>query len=299
LGKWRRFLPILAGLVISFIFGFSFLFSKQSLASMTPLELLAHRFSLASVLLLILIFLKIIKVNLSFNLIRDLLPIACFQPVIYFLGETYGIKLTTASESGLIVSLIPVAVTLMSRFFLKEKASSRQWIFILMSVFGVVVVVLATSGFNFGVHLMGIGALLIAVLAAAVYNILSRKLSSKYTPAEITVVMMVTGAIFFNVCRVLTMKTDQFYFAAFLNISSLVTLLYLGILSSVAAFFLVNYMLNRMPASQTATFINLTTVVSVVAGVVFRGESFGVFSFIGGLLILAGVWGANANAGRN
>lgn len=296
---WRRFLPILAGIVLSFIFGFSFLFSKQSLATMTPFELLAHRFSLASVLLLILILFKKIKVNFSWKLVRDLLPIACFQPIIYFLGETFGIKLTTASESGLIIALIPVVVTLMSNFFLKEKASLPQWIFIFVSVLGVGVVVLASSGFNFGVHLLGMGALFVAVFAAAVFNILSRKLSQKYSPTEITLVMMVTGAIFFNLIRTLTLKTGQFYFSAFLNLNSLATLLYLGILSSVVAFFLLNYMLNKMPASQTATFINLTTVVSVVAGVVFRGESFRAPSVIGGLLILIGVWGANARSSRN
>jgi drug/metabolite transporter (DMT)-like permease len=105
--------------------------------------------------------------------------------------------------------------------------------------------------------------------------------------------MMVMAAIFFNCLYVLTIKPHEAYFAAFFNWDTLIALLYLGIASSVIAFFLMNYMLNKMPAFQVATFVNLTTVISVLAGVLFRNENFGIYHIIGGVLILSGVGGIN------
>ncbi|HBE77311.1 MAG TPA: EamA family transporter [Firmicutes bacterium] len=293
LNQDKPLLPILAGILIAFLFGFSFLFSKQSLNTMAPMELLAHRFTLASLLLILLIAVKFIQIRWNWHLLFDLLPLAVFQPLLYFLGETYGIKYTSASESGIIISLTPVAVTLLEVIFLKERVKLQQWFLIMMTVLGVVLIVLAGSAHVFQRHLWGILALLIAVIAASVFNILSRKSSRFYTPIEITVVRMVTAAVFFNCLRLVTMSPTEHYFGAFLQRDSLFGLLYLGLACSVGAFFLMNYMLNKMPAFQVATFVNLTTVISVMAGVIFRKESFGGYHIIGTILILGGVGGLN------
>jgi drug/metabolite transporter (DMT)-like permease len=42
-------------------------------------------------------------------------------------------------------------------------------------------------------------------------------------------------------------------------------------------------------------FSNLTTVVAILAGVVFRGEPFGVVQLLGAAMIVIGVWGTNAS----
>jgi drug/metabolite transporter (DMT)-like permease len=67
----------------------------------------------------------------------------------------------------------------------------------------------------------------------------------------------------------------------------------LGVLSSVGAFLLANYTLSKLPAAQTSVFANLVTVVSVIAGVFFRGESFGYFQLLGAIMIILGVFGTN------
>jgi len=69
--------------------------------------------------------------------------------------------------------------------------------------------------------------------------------------------------------------------------------LYLGILSSVVAYFLANYTLSKIEASRSAVFANISTIVSIVAGVVVLHESFQVYHVIGSIMILVGVWGTN------
>jgi len=68
-----------------------------------------------------------------------------------------------------------------------------------------------------------------------------------------------------------------------------IPLLYLGILSSVATFFLLNYMLGRMEAIRTAVYANLTSVISVTAGVLMLGEGFRWYQMAGTALVLLGV----------
>lgn len=287
----QQLLPILAGLAVAFIFGLSFLFSKESLAVMAPLELLAHRFSVATLFMLVLVVFGVVKVRMDRKLFWDLLPLVLFQPIGYFIGETAGVQLTSASESGLIISLTPIGVTLLGGIMLKEKANWKQWLFVLLSVTGVILIVLAGSGLTAGIHTLGIIALLGAVTAASVYNILARKSAARYSAVAITLVMMLSGAVFFNLAFWCSLTDKKLYFQAFTEPIALVGLGYLGILSSGVAFFLLNYMLARKPAAWAANFMNLTTIVSVAAGVLFRGEAFGPAHLVGGVLIFAGVWG--------
>ena len=47
----------------------------------------------------------------------------------------------------------------------------------------------------------------------------------------------------------------------------------------------------ELPVGKVTAFCNLTTVISVFAGVVFLGEPFTVLSLIASVVIVVGVWG--------
>jgi drug/metabolite transporter (DMT)-like permease len=64
------------------------------------------------------------------------------------------------------------------------------------------------------------------------------------------------------------------------------------------AFFGMNYYISKLGASRSAVFVNLSTIVSVAAGILFRGEPFYWYHLVGGVLILVGVWGTNHIAHR-
>ena len=70
-----------------------------------------------------------------------------------------------------------------------------------------------------------------------------------------------------------------------------VSVLYLGAVSSVAAFLLLNYANTHLPVSKTTVFSNITTLVSVAAGIVFLDEKLSVVTVISAIMIIAGVWG--------
>lgn len=294
--KYQAYLPYFAGLTISLIFGLSFMFTKQALETLPTTLLLSYRFALAAILLTILWLTGLIKLNYREKPLKELFLLTLFQPIAYFILETTGVRLTSSSEAGIMIALIPVFVTIFAAVFLKEKPGKAQLVFILTSVLGVVFIVLMSGGSDSSGHFAGIVALFGAVLAAGVYNILSRKLSKSFTPVEITFVMMWTAAIVFNTFSIISGIINSQpvrYFASLKTMSTLIPILYLGILSSVCAFFMVNYMLSKLPAASSSVFSNLTTVISIVAGVLVRHEAFHWYQLAGGFMIILGVWGTN------
>ncbi|MEJ6951666.1 DMT family transporter [Natronospora cellulosivora (SeqCode)] len=290
----KKYLPYLAGVFFSSIFGFSFLFTKEVLDIIQPFHLLALRFSIAAIILLLLYLIGIIKLDFNKKDKAMLIILAVVQPGLYFIFETLGIQMTSSSEAGMMIALIPVVVSIFAFVFLGEKTNKEQVFFVLLSVFGVVFIVFMRGNIGQDFRLLGIFYLLLAVLMAGIYNVISRKLSLSFTPVEITFIMMWSGAVFFNILALINHKdTFRSYFSPLFNIQVLIALIYLGLFSSIIAFFLMNYTLSRVEAAQAAVFANLTTVVSILAGVFIRGESFYWFQVLGGLLIIVGVWGTN------
>jgi len=292
---FSRYLPYLAGITFSVVFGFSFLFSKEALDFLDPFQLLGFRFLLAAIFMTFLKFVGLIKTNIIGKPLLPLLLVSLFQPGIYFPFEVLGIQLTTSSQAGLMISLIPVSVAVLAAIFLKEKPGRLQLVFIILSVTGVGIIVsfqgeLAAAES----HYLGIVLLLGAVLAAGFYNIISRYISVSFTPVEITFAMCYFGALQFNIIGLISHQGPAGeYIGVIFNPETLIAVVYLGILSSVLAFFMMNYSLSKLPASQAAIFANLTTVVAIAAGVLIRDEPFYLMQGLGAALIIFGVWGTN------
>ncbi|HHW98300.1 MAG TPA: DMT family transporter [Firmicutes bacterium] len=299
----KRAKPYLAGIGSSAIFGFSFMFTKGALDKLDVWRLIGFRFLLASIVISLLMATRLVKVDLA--LIpgrsrgkdwRPLLWVALLQPIAYFIFETFGVSLTTSSQAGMLIALIPIFVIILSTVFLGERPSLQQAGFIVLSVAGVIFIAWQQSSTAGAASWLGLALIMGAVITAALFNIGSRRASAQFAPVEVTCVMMWVGAIIFNLLalffhwRAGNLAT---FFAPLADPQVIMALLYLGIGSSVVAFFLVNYGLSQLPASQAAVFSNLTTVVSIVAGVVFRNEPFYWFHALGAAAILVGVWGAN------
>ena len=293
-------LPYVAAALSAVVFGFSFLFTKTALDDLDMFQLLGSRFFVAAVFMLVLRVTKRIKVEIAAAKVRGLLLVVLFQPILYFIFETIGVDRTSASESGVLIALIPVAVAIFAGLILKERLSFWQWLSIWASVAGVVLISLPRFQGGTG-QLAGILALLGAVLAGALYQIFSKKASGKSSPVEVTYMMMWTGAWFFNLLGFLKAALASelsTYLAAFMGLDTLWAISYLGILSSVVAFFCMNYALSRLTPSKVAVFINLTPVISVMAGVFFRSESFAPVQILGAAVVLLGVWGVGQGNGE-
>lgn len=289
-------LPYLTAFISSLIFGLSFLFSKRALNVASPLMLVSFRFLAAFIVMTVFVLFKVIKVNYKNKPMKWLILLALFEPVIYFIFETYGLQYTASSIGGLMIALIPIAVTALGAYFLNEIPTMKQMIFIIISVVGVALIGIMDSSNNTGNSILGMILLLGAVLSAAFFSIISRKISKQFNPIEITYFMMFFGALCFNTILVVELAINNklaTYFEPLKSDVFITSVIYLGFLSSIIAYFLINYSLSKVQASRTSIFSNISTIVSIIAGVVFLKESFHFHHVIGSVLILLGVWGTN------
>ncbi|HKL47661.1 MAG TPA: EamA family transporter [Candidatus Izemoplasmatales bacterium] len=290
MNKWAH----IAGIAFSIIFGFSFMFSKILLNQVSPMGVIAYRFLVAFLFFELLRRAKIIKINARFNKFLPILIVGVFQPVAYFIFETYGLNKTTSAEAGLMIALIPIFVTIFSAFILKEKPKILQVLFILVSFIGVVIIQLFKPNINFQADLLGFIFLLLAVLSAAAFNIASRIASKTSKPQETTYFMMFLGMITFNMIYLtqLTVKQElNLYFNNLMNLDVILPTLYLGVIASILGFFLVNYSLSKLPAHVSSIYSNIATIVSVMAGFFFLNEAIEIYHLIGGVLIILGIYG--------
>lgn len=159
------------------LFGLSYLFTKEAASHASAMALLGWRFALALAVMLVMWAFDLVSLNLKKKGLGQAILLGLFSPVLYFVGETYGIKSTTASESGAFLASIPVVTLLIASLVLKDKPTKGQLTGISLTVLGVLISALAV-GIKASFSLFGYAMLLLAVLSYAFYCVLVEKSQS-------------------------------------------------------------------------------------------------------------------------
>lgn len=277
------------------LFGFSYLFTKRITTSISPMTLLSWRFIVAFLFLYIFKLTGIIKLDFKNKSTSSLFFVAIFQPVLYFVGETIGINLTSASESGTIIACIPIVTLLFSALLLKEIPTKLQVTGVSITATGIIVSVLA-KGMEATFNPSGYIMLLLAVISYSLYSVFSEK-ANEFTSTEKTYIMIAFGAVTFTIIAFIenlksgTLK--EFFILPFSNIDFLIAVLYLSIGCSVVAFLLYNLAISYIGTNKSASFVGISTIVTVIAGIIILKEKFTILQFIGTVLVIGGVYLAN------
>ena len=77
---------------------------------------------------------KVVRLRIGGRDIRKLILVSLLERTLYFICESYGIKWTSASFSGAVIALIPVAAMALGAIFLKEKPTLLQTLSMLCSI---------------------------------------------------------------------------------------------------------------------------------------------------------------------
>lgn len=294
----KKILAYLGLTLMTVIIGFSFIFVKIALRHASPVNLLAHRFTAATVwLFFFYVIFKRKKPEIERKHVRSLLALSLFYPILLFTMQTVGLQFTTASEAGILSAMAPIFTVIFASLFLKEKNSLWQKMSVVLSVVGVLYILHKNGvGQMSPVTLKGDFFILLSVLSMVVYFVLGRKINQKMDAMDITFFMTVVACVAFNLVSVVSHSvscTLTEYFSAFRNIEFLWSVLYLGILSSFLTSFLTNNALRVIPATQVSIFNNFSPVIAVFGGVAFLSETLHPYHIAGGVMVLAGIVGVN------
>ncbi|MES5894047.1 EamA family transporter [Bacillus cereus group sp. RP43] len=286
----------ISALLYSFIIGFSFMFVKLALTITTPLDTLAHRFTIAFIAASIPVIFGFVKLNISFKNILALLPLAIFYPALFFAFQAFGLVYTSSSEAGIIQAAIPIFTMILASYFLKEYTNTWQKTSVFISVVGVIYIFIMNGIGTHETNFIGVILILLSALSSACYNVLARKMTKKFKLMDLTYTMTAIGFISFNFIAIashINKGTITVYFKPFTNGTFLISILYLGLLSSLLTALLLNYSLSYVEAAKISVFSNLSTLITIIAGVVFLHEQIAYYHIVGTLMIVLGVIGTN------
>ncbi len=104
-----------------------FFFVKLALTAANPVDILAHRFTVAFLAALFPLLLGWVKIGISMKDALKVLPLALFYPVMFFAFQVFGLVYTSSSEAGIIQAAIPIFTMIFAAYFLNERFTKRQF----------------------------------------------------------------------------------------------------------------------------------------------------------------------------
>lgn len=281
-----------SAVLFSLIVGFSFIGVKTCVSVATPLETLTFRYDFAFLATLLTVAVGLVKIDLR-GKPKKKLALTAGLYLGFMVLQTIGLVFSTSIESGIIFAIIPILAKIIASLFLKESTNWKQNVFVCMSVAAVITMfVLGASDIT--VNIPGLVILLLSSVSMAISNVMMRYVRGVYKPFEISFFITGGGCLIFNLATIvygLKAGTLTDYFEPLAHGNFIIATAYLGIPSTLVSALIMAYMLAHMEAVKATIFGNLSTAISIVAGVLVLGEPLQFYHVICTILIIVGVIG--------
>jgi drug/metabolite transporter (DMT)-like permease len=197
-----------------------------------------------------------------------------------------GVPRTSVANSGLIFGLSPVVISLLSAAVGHERLGWTRWAGGALSVVGLyfVVGVGATLSVN---SLSGDALVFAGMLCWAVYSVGSRPLLGRYSPTVLTAWTTTIGTALYLIAAVPALAATNWpgvsWLSWFLMAAS-------SLLCLVLAYVIWYTGVQRLGATRTANYSNLTPIAAMIIGWLWLGEPITAAQSIGTVAILGGVF---------
>ena len=286
--KFKSLLPLLCGYFGYILWGFSYKFITVAQQTAPSSVLLSHRFVVSCIIMLVLVATRLVKVNFRNKKWFPAVLLVTFQ-FAYYLFESATAQATNGAVTSLVSAVSPVLAIVLAAIFLKEFPTTRQKIFCVLPVAGVILMTVAGQDLGI-ITTTGIVLLAMSIFTSGAYRTINRSASKHFTAFERTLILF----IFSSVANTLLALNEldwslQAYIAPLKTPSYLGSMLFLSLVCSLACNLLVNYATANLPVVKISSLGALTTVVGVLLGLL-TGDPWNYTFLIGSVLIVVGIW---------
>jgi drug/metabolite transporter (DMT)-like permease len=275
--------------------GSSFVVVKLILREgLTPVEIATFRFLIAGGLFLAALLLKK-SMNREYRLrvggrdVLALLILALAGVTFFFTIQYTGIEMAGASIAAILVCLLsPILITVFSARIFKEHLTKKQVFGIGIAAAGTFTVVGGSPSFQGNTEFfLGSLLLLSTPFLWATYTLLGKKIMQKYDAFLIVAYVTMLGGL----CLVpFSLAENSFYQIFSINLHEWLAILYLSFTCSLVGYYIWFYVLKKVDAAVTSSFLFVEPLITGVFAVMFVGETLNLFILAGGLLIFAGLY---------
>lgn len=286
---------ILYTILVMFIWGSSFTVTKVVVADLPPFYFAFLRHATASVVLLLMLWLRRKKPAPAGKLpVGTLLWMGLTGVTLYYLFLNLSMRYTSAATGALLQGFIPVVIVVMAAVFLKEAMTRKKIAGAIISVLGVFIVgFLQTSSPGEKDPLFGNLLVIGCIMAWSVYTILSKKVA-RFDATLVTAWITVSGTVFL----IPAVVAEAVYHPLVMpSLQNWLAILYLGVFASALCYVLYNQSLQYLSAAQVGTFLNLDPVIGAIIAILFLHEKVGWLQVVGCGLVLTGIWLSSSRGG--
>lgn len=285
MSKNLNIIGLIAIITAMFIWASSFIALKAAMVDLGEHTVIFIRMLAAS--LCFVFFIKgFLKYEFTKKDIKLILLLGFFEPCLYFLFEAKALVYTSASQAGMITSLMPLMTAMAAGYFLKEIISKQLLFGSVVAMIGVVwLSVQASTTAQAPNPMLGNFLEFCAMACATGYTLVARYLSDKFSALFITAVQAFIGLAFFFPLFLYEVSTTPMVF----SFEAVSWSIYLGIVVTLFGYGLFNFSLTKIEASKAAMFINLIPIFTLLLAFIILGEQLTKTELVASATILFGV----------
>ena len=276
--KKQRTLAQIGMIIITMIWGITFVMIKEALNDAGPYMFAFLRFGLACILGVIYTYKTVHKIS-SLELRGGL--IGGFSLFSGYAFQNFGLMQTTPSKSAFITSVSVILVPIILVLFRLHKVNIKMWSATFLAVIGLYILLdPAGAGLNIG-DILTFGC----ALSFAIHIIFQDRYLSRGVNISHFFLIQVMFVALFSCFGVIVFEGPYFHISQRLCIAILVK----GILATFVAFLLMIWAQTLLSANKTAIFLSLEPVFAALFSTFFAGEILGFYGWVGGLIVVIAI----------
>lgn len=276
-----------SGITLSMVFwSLSFIGYKVAYEYFGPMALIFFRLVISAVFLTLVMKISGAAEKIDREDYSKFFLLALFEPLLYFIGESYGMQLVTPTTGAVIVSIIPLVAPVAAWMIFGEKVGWLKVAGIAVSFTGVLLV-LTGKNMTLAASPAGVALMLLAVLAAVSYSLMIAKLTSKYKSLTIVQIQSIIGVFLFLPIFLFTdlKATLQIH----ISWEVILPLLFLGIFPSSLSFIFFTAAIREIGITRANVFTNFIPVFTAIFSFFILSEPFSGTKILGIPVVLAGL----------
>ena len=290
--KNKSWAPVGAAILSMVFWSFSFVWVKVVYEAYGPLTTVLFRLLISSGLLLLFTVATRKLQRIQPGDLKFFVLLAFFEPFLYFMGESYGLKYVSSTVASVIVATIPLFSPIAAWYFYKEKLGRTNLFGLIITFFGVSLVVLDTS-FNFTASPLGVSLEFFAVFGAIGYASVLKGISHRYNTFSIITYQNIIGATLFLPFW-LGLEMNDFLQIPF-DAKAFWAIVKLAIFASTFAFILFTYSVRTLGINKSNTFINVIPICVAIFAYLILGDKLNFHQMIGIAIVISGLFLAQIN----
>ncbi len=279
-------------LAATIFWGSSFIATKFALAEVTPPQLILIRMIIAITLLTSIAIYTKRDFSIKFKS-HSWIFLLALVAVFHLMIQIYGLKFTSASNTGWIVGMAPVFIAILGFFFMKESITLIKAAGIIVAFFGLLLLI-SHGDFSKIDFLKNKGDFLVlgSAFTWGVYSIINKKVSLQYSPLMTILYLFIAMAI---IISPIVLSGDFVNTIFHISSNVWIAILFLGIFCSGVSYVLWAQALKEMEAAKAGAFLYFEPFVTVIAAWIFLNESITFLMILSGIIITVGVLLVNLN----